>query len=76
MVTLALSGEVNTAKCSCTAGANGYCNHTMGLLYLVDHVIKLEAPTFPKVGTYTETHNSGANLGHRVYIQNLSWVIM
>ena len=54
MVTLMLSGEVNNAKCSCKAGANGYCNHTMGLLYLVDHVIKLKAPTFPKVGTCTE----------------------
>ena len=26
----------------------------MGLLYLIDHVIKLKAPTFPKVGTCTE----------------------
>ena len=27
---------------------------TMGLLYLIDLVIKLKAPTFPKVGTCTE----------------------
>lgn len=53
MVKLALTGNVNNARCSCTAGANRYCNHTMGLLYLVDHVIKLKAPTFPKVGTCT-----------------------
>ena len=54
MVILSLTGNVNKARCSFPAGANGYCNHTMGLLYLIDHVIKLKAPTFPKVGTCTE----------------------
>jgi len=54
LIKLSKSGNVNMARCSCAAGANGYCNHTMGLLYLIDHVIKLKAPTFPKVGTCTE----------------------
>ena len=54
MVILSLAGNVNKARCSCAAEENGYCNHAMGLLYLIDHVIKLKTPTFPKVGTYTE----------------------
>ena len=53
-VTLSVTGNVKNAKCSCAAGANGYCNHTMGLLYLIDHVIKLKAPEFPKFGTCTD----------------------
>ena len=53
-VTLSVTGNVNNAKCSCAAGANGYCNHTLGLLYLIDHVIKLKAPEFPKFGTCTD----------------------
>lgn len=39
-VILSLAGNVNKARCSCAAGEDGYCNHTMGLLYLIDHVIK------------------------------------
>ena len=54
MVILSLAGNVNKARCSCAAGENGHCNHTMGLLYLIDHVIKLKAPNFPNVGTCTE----------------------
>ena len=51
---LLTTGDVKRAKCSCPAGANGYCNHTMGLLYLIDHVIKLKAPEFPRIGTCTD----------------------
>ena len=54
MVILSLAGNLNKARCSCAAGENGYCNHTMGLLYLINHVMKLKAPTFPKVGACTE----------------------
>ena len=50
MVILSLAGNLNKARCSCSAGENGYCNHTMGLLYLINHVMKLKAPIFPKVG--------------------------
>ena len=53
-VILLTTGDVKRAKCSCPAGANGYCNHTMGLLYLIDHVIKLKAPEFPRIGTCTD----------------------
>ena len=31
MVILSLAGNVNKARCSCAAGENGYCNHTMGV---------------------------------------------
>ena len=54
MVTLAANGDVKYAKCSCVAGASGYCNHTMALLYMVDHTIKIGAKTFPEVGTCTD----------------------
>ena len=46
--------DVKRAKCCCPAGASGYCYHTIGLLYLVDHVIKLKAPEFPRTGTWTD----------------------
>lgn len=48
------TGNANKARCYCPARENGYCIHTMGLLYLIDHIIKLKAPTFSKVGTCTE----------------------
>ena len=54
LVLLSVTGNVVKAKCSCPAGANGYCNHTMGLLYLIDHVIKLKRPLFPTSGTCTD----------------------
>ena len=46
--------EVAVAKCSCVAGLSGYCNHVMGLLYLVDHTKKLNLTEFPKIGTCTD----------------------
>ena len=54
LITLSMDGSVTYAKCSCTAGIRGYCNHTMALLYLIDHIIKIKAPTFPVVGTCTD----------------------
>ena len=35
-------------------GLSVLVHHTMGLLYLVDHVIKLKAPEFPRIGTCTD----------------------
>ena len=43
LVTLAANGDVKYAKCSCVAGTSGYCNHTMALLYMIDHTIKIGA---------------------------------
>lgn len=54
VVKLAVDGNVINGKCSCVAGANGYCNHTMALLYLIDHTIKIKAKSFPVVGTCTD----------------------
>ena len=54
LITLAATGDVKYAKCSCVAGTIGYCNHTMTLLYMIDHTIKIGAETFPKVGTCTD----------------------
>ena len=49
LVKLSTAGNINNARCSCTAGLNGYCNHTMGMLCLIDHVTKLKVFTFPVV---------------------------
>lgn len=54
IVRLSMCGDVNSGKCSCAAGINGYCNHAMALLYLIDHVNKIKAQSFPVVGTCTE----------------------
>lgn len=54
VVRLSMVGDVNSGKCSCPAGANGYCNHTVALLYLIDHVVKIKAQSFPIVGTCTD----------------------
>ncbi len=54
MVTLSSNGDVKHARCSCVAGAGGYCNHTIALLYLIDHTLKIGAETFPEVGACTD----------------------
>lgn len=51
---LSLTRYVTKATCACPAEANGYCNHSMALLYLIDHVTKLKCKEFPKVGTCTD----------------------
>ena len=48
MVILSLAGIVNKARCSCAAGENGYCNHTMGLLYLIDQCNQIKGSYFPQ----------------------------
>jgi hypothetical protein len=54
LVTLSSNGDVKRARCSCVAGAGGYCNHTIALLYLIDHTLKIGAQTFPEVGACTD----------------------
>lgn len=54
VVKLAVDGNVINGKCSCVAGANGYRNHTMALLYMIDHTIKIKAKRFSVVGTCTD----------------------
>ena len=66
------AGNVNNARCSCTAGLKEYCNHTMGMLYLIDHVIKLKVSTFPIVGTCTDNAQQWHKPREpRAYNQNL-----
>ncbi|XP_070537197.1 uncharacterized protein [Ptychodera flava] len=48
------TAEVLDSKCSCVAGAAGYCNHVVGLLYLLDHCNKLKLREFPVSGTCTD----------------------
>ena len=54
LVKLSTAGNVINAICSCTAGINGYCNHTMVMLHLIDHMIKLKVSIFPIVRTCTD----------------------
>ena len=48
------SCDIMAAKCSCVAGSTGYCNHVIGLLYLVDHSKKMQLTEFPQEGTCTD----------------------
>jgi len=53
-VTLDSEGKVKCGKCSCVAGASGFCNHVFALLYTIDHSVKLKLTEFSKLKTCTE----------------------
>ena len=53
-IRLSDDGHVADAKCSCAAGVQGLCNHVVGLLYNVNHVIVMGLKEFPEAGTCTD----------------------
>ena len=52
-VTVSMDKAVSGARCSCVAGASGYCHHKIGLLFYVAHCKQLGLKALPDELTCT-----------------------
>ena len=46
-VAVEVGKTVSGARCSCVAGASGYCHHVFGLLFYIAHYKQVRVKAFP-----------------------------
>lgn len=52
-VAVEVGKTVSGARCSCVAGASGYCHHVFGLLFYIAHYNQVRVKAFPDELTCT-----------------------
>ena len=52
-VAVEVGKTVSGARCSCVAGASGYCHHVFGLLFYIAHYKQVRVKAFPDELTCT-----------------------